>query len=316
MSDGPLREADNVEITILTDNYTDILMMQGFRKESEVVRRPKILPPGALLAEHGLSCLVTVHKGTETHRVLMDTGVSSACLFHNAALLDTDLGCIEAVVISHGHFDHFGGLIDLLKRENREIPVILHPDAFLIRRMNLPKFGRPISMPSLEETSLTKAGATVQKSKDPRLLADGLMITTGEVERSTPFEKGLPWAEANINDTWTIDPFHDDQGLIVKVKDKGLVVISGCAHAGIINTVRHACTITATENVYAVMGGFHLTGPMFDPIIPPTIEAMKQMDPHYLIPLHCTGWKAITRFAEEMPWQFILNTVGTTYVFG
>jgi len=182
--------------------------------------------------------------------------------------------------------------------------------------MNLPKFGRPISMPSLEETSLTKAGATVQKSKDPRLLADGIMITTGEVERSTPFEKGLPWAEANINDTWTIDPFHDDQGLIVKVKDKGLVVISGCAHAGIINTVRHACTITATENVYAVMGGFHLTGPMFDPIIPPTIEAMKQMDPHYLIPLHCTGWKAITRFAEEMPWQFILNTVGTTYVFG
>lgn len=311
MSDGTLREADGVEITVLTDNYTDVLMMQG----SEVVRRPQIPPPRVPLAEHGLSCLVTVHSGAETHRVLMDTGVSSACLFHNAALLNADLGAIEGIVLSHGHFDHFGGLIDLLKRGNRKMPVTLHPDAFLVRRMNIPMIGRPTGMPTLEETALTEAGAVVQKSKTPLLLASDLLLTTGEVERFTPFEKGLPWAEANINGSWTIDPFHDDQGLIIKVRDKGLVVLSGCAHAGIINTVRHACTITHTEKVHAVLGGFHLTGPLFDSIIPPTVEAMKKIAPDYIIPLHCTGWKAITRFAEEMPGQFILNTVGTTYAF-
>jgi 7,8-dihydropterin-6-yl-methyl-4-(beta-D-ribofuranosyl)aminobenzene 5'-phosphate synthase len=260
MSDGTLCEADGVEITVLTDNYTDVLMMQG----SEVVRRPQIPPPRVPLAEHGLSCLVTVHSGAETHRVLMDTGVSSACLFHNAALLNADLGAIEGIVLSHGHFDHFGGLIDLLKRGNRKMPVTLHPDAFLVRRMNIPMIGRPTGMPTLEETALTEAGAVVQKSKTPLLLASDLLLTTGEVERFTPFEKGLPWAEANINGSWTIDPFHDDQGLIIKVRDKGLVVLSGCAHAGIINTVRHACTITHTEKVHAVLGGFHLTGPLFD----------------------------------------------------
>ena len=146
MSNGTLREADGVEITVLTDNYTDVLMMQG----SEVVRRPQTPPPRVPLAEHGLSCLVTVHSGAETHRVLMDTGVSSACLFHNAALLNADLGAIEGIVLSHGHFDHFGGLIDLLKRGNRKMPVTLHPDAFLVRRMNIPMIGRPTSMPMLE----------------------------------------------------------------------------------------------------------------------------------------------------------------------
>jgi 7,8-dihydropterin-6-yl-methyl-4-(beta-D-ribofuranosyl)aminobenzene 5'-phosphate synthase len=311
MTGKNLREADGVEITILTDNYTDILMMEG----SEVVRRPQIPPPRVPLAEHGLSCLVTVHHGEERHRMLMDTGVSSACLFHNAALLNADLGSIEGIVLSHGHFDHFGGLIDLLKRENRRVPVILHPDAFLVRRMNIPLIGRPTGVPTLDEAALTGAGAVVRKSKDPQLLASDLILTTGEVERTSSFEKGFPWAEANITGTWTVDPFHDDQGLIVRVRDKGLVVLSGCAHAGIINTVRHACRITGTDKVHAVLGGFHLTGPLFDPVIPPTVEAMKQIGPDYIVPMHCTGWKAITRFAGEMPRQFILNTVGTTYAF-
>lgn len=311
MSDKTLQEADGVEITVLTDNYTDILMMQG----SEVVCRPQIPPPRVPLAEHGLSCLVTVHRVAKTHKLLMDTGVSSACLFHNAALLNADLGGIEGIVLSHGHFDHFGGLIDLLKRGNRKMPVTLHPDAFLVRRMNIPMIGRPTSIPTLDEAALTEAGAVVQKSRDPQLLTSDLLLTTGEVERSTPFEKGFPWAEANINGNWTVDPFTDDQGLIIRIRDKGLVVLSGCAHAGIINTVRHACRITGIDKVHAVLGGFHLTGPLFDPVIPPTVEAMKQIGPDYIVPMHCTGWKAINRFAEEMPRQFILNTVGTTYAF-
>ena len=102
---------------------------------------------------------------------------------------------------------------------------------------------------------------------------------------------------------------------MINVKGKGLVVISGCAHAGIINTVEYARKITGVDTVHAVIGGFHLTGPFFEPVIQPTIDAMKEIGPEYVIPLHCTGWKAMNRFAEEMPGQFILNTVGTTYTF-
>jgi 7,8-dihydropterin-6-yl-methyl-4-(beta-D-ribofuranosyl)aminobenzene 5'-phosphate synthase len=310
MSRGMIREADGAEISVLTDNYTNILL-QG----SEGVRRLAVPPPSAPLAEHGLSCLITVRSGNEKHTVLMDAGVSSTCLFHNADLLPADLGAIEQVVLSHGHFDHFGGLIDLLKRLNRKVPLTVHPDAFLERRVKIPMTGRPAGLPRLDEAALIGAGAVLEKSRMPTLLAGGLLLTTGEVERTTPFERGFPLAEANISGTWTVDPFHDDQGVIIKVRDKGLVVISGCAHAGIINTVRYARKITKTDRVHAVLGGFHLTGPLFDPVIPPTIAAMKEIGPDLIAPMHCTGWKAITRFAEEMPGQFILNSVGTTYRF-
>jgi 7,8-dihydropterin-6-yl-methyl-4-(beta-D-ribofuranosyl)aminobenzene 5'-phosphate synthase len=311
MSYGTIREADGVEIAVLTDNYTDILMIQG----SDEVRRLMVAPPQVPLAEHGFSCLVRVHECGETHTVLMDTGVSSACLLHNAGLLKVELGKIEQIFLSHGHFDHFGGLTDLLQQMNRKVPVFVHPGVFRERRIRIPAVSMPASRPRLDEAALIAAGAVIEKSRTPELLASGLVLTTGEVERTTPFEKGFPWAEAKINGTWTLDPFHDDQGLIVRVRNKGLVVISGCAHAGIINTVSHARKITGTDRVHAVLGGFHLTGPLFDPVIPPTIAAMKEIGPNVLVPMHCTGWKAITRFADAMPDQFVLNTVGTTYVF-
>jgi 7,8-dihydropterin-6-yl-methyl-4-(beta-D-ribofuranosyl)aminobenzene 5'-phosphate synthase len=311
MSYGILREAEGVKISILTDNYTDRLMLEG----PEEVRRLRAPRPLAPLAEHGFSCLITVHGGADTHTVLMDTGVSSTCLFHNASLLQADLGAIEQIVLSHGDFDHVGGLIDILKRLNRKVPVAVHPDAFRERRMNIPMVGRPIGLPGIDEAALIKAGAVFEKSRTPALFASDLLLTTGEVERTTAFEKGFPWAESNIDGTWTVDPFTDDQALVINVRNKGLVVISGCAHAGIINTVRHAQKITGTDRVHAVLGGFHLTGPFFEPVIPPTIAAMKEIAPKVIAPMHCTGWNAINRFAEAMPDQFVLNTVGTTYVF-
>jgi 7,8-dihydropterin-6-yl-methyl-4-(beta-D-ribofuranosyl)aminobenzene 5'-phosphate synthase len=307
-----IQEADRVEISILTDNYTDLLMMQG----NEVTRRPQIPPPKALLAEHGLSCLINVSIGSHQHCILLDAGISSECLIHNAQLMNIDLSRIEGVVLSHGHFDHFGGLPGLLNTLQKKIPVYLHPDAFLERRMNLPAIGRTVGIPRLDENVLTAAGGTIHPVRTSSHLASDLLLTTGEVVRTTPFEKGFPSAEAKIDGSWVVDPFHDDQGLIINVKGRGLVVLSGCAHAGIINTVEHARKITGTEKVHAVMGGFHLTGPLFEPILLPTIDEMKRIHPDYIIPMHCTGWKAITQFAKEMPGSFILNTVGTTYMFG
>ncbi|WP_440945119.1 MBL fold metallo-hydrolase [Methanosarcina sp. T3] len=317
MNELNIREADRLEITVLMDNYTDIFLIES----TDVCRRPQ-LPffPQMLFAEHGFSCLIKVWAGNEEHVVLMDAAVTPANLFNNAELLKADLGRIEAVALSHGHPDHFLGLVDLLKfvskEQDKEVPLVLHPDAFLERRFNIPVIGCPVTVPALEEEALKEARADLLKSEKASPIANGLIHTTGEVERKIPFEKGFPWAEAKINGNWVIDPFLDDQGLVIKVKDKGLVVISGCAHAGIINTVEYAKKITGTDKVHAVLGGFHLTGRLFDPIIQPTIDEMKRIAPDYVVPMHCTGWKAINRFAEGMPEQFILNSVGTTYVFG
>ncbi len=306
-----LREADKLEVTILVDNYTDLLLLQS----TEVVKRPGIPPPQAPLAEHGLSCLLKVYADSEEHVVLLDAGIAATCLFHNAGLLKVDLSQIESVVLSHGHFDHFGGLPELLSRAPKGVSLVLHPDAFLERRLNIPMFQRPVDMPALAEEALRESGAVLHRTKKASSLASDLVLVTGEVERVTDFERGFPWAEAKIDGQWVVDPFHDDQGVAVKVKGKGLVVIGGCSHAGIINTVKQAQKAAQTDAVHAVLGGFHLTGPVFEPIIEPTIDEMKNLGPDYVVPTHCTGWKAINQFAKEMPGQFLLNSVGTTYVF-
>ena len=311
MGELDLREADKLEVTILVDNYTDLLLLQS----TEDVKRPRIPPPKALLAEHGLSCLLKVYADSEEHVVLMDAGIAATCLFHNADLLKVDLSQVESVVLSHGHFDHFGGLPELLSVAPEGIPLALHPDAFFQRRLNIPVIGRSVRMPALDEEALKGAGAMLHKTKEAFTLASDLVLVTGEVERVTDFERGFPWAEAKIDGHWAVDPFHDDQGVAVKVKDKGLVVIGGCSHAGIINTVKQAQGVARTDAVHAVLGGFHLTGPVFEPIIEITIEAMKKISPDYVVPMHCTGWKAINQFAKEMPGQFLLNSVGTTYIF-
>jgi 7,8-dihydropterin-6-yl-methyl-4-(beta-D-ribofuranosyl)aminobenzene 5'-phosphate synthase len=306
-----LREADRLEVTILTDNYTDLLLSQS----TEVDTRPRISPPEAPLAEHGLSCLIKVFAGSEKHMVLMDAGISATCLFHNAAFLGVDFSDLESVVLSHGHFDHFGGLPDLLFSVDNGIPLVLHPGAFVRRRINIPGAERPTDLPMLKEEALKETGAALFMVEEASTLASGLVMVTGEVERVTDFEQGFPWAEAKIDGNWTVDPFHDDQGVVVKIKDKGLVVIGGCSHSGIINMVKYGQKVTETDSIHAVLGGFHLGGPIFEPIIGPTVDEMKKIGPDYIIPMHCTGWKAISQFAKEMPEQFILNSVGTTYLF-
>jgi 7,8-dihydropterin-6-yl-methyl-4-(beta-D-ribofuranosyl)aminobenzene 5'-phosphate synthase len=311
MSGLNLQEVDKLEVTVLIDSYTDALMLQ----DTYMVKRPRILPPNVLLAEHGLSCLLRVHRGTEEHVVLLDAGASATCLFHNARVFGVDLSKVEAVVLSHGHFDHFGALVAFLDKAAKGIPVVLHPDAFLQRSLSIPITGRRVDFPGLDESALVRKGAVLRKVKEASTLASDLIFISGEVPRVTDFEKGFPWAEAKIDGKWVVDPFHDDQGVAVKVKGKGLVVIGGCSHAGIINTVKHCQAAAQTGKVHAVLGGFHLTGPIFEPITGPTIQEMKKIGPDFVMPMHCTGWQAINRFAKEMPKQFVLTTVGTTYVF-
>jgi 7,8-dihydropterin-6-yl-methyl-4-(beta-D-ribofuranosyl)aminobenzene 5'-phosphate synthase len=305
-----LRQADHLAITVLVDNHADALVTPSGGPDRH--RFSSTTAP--LLAEHGLSCLITVQAGDETHKIMMDAGFSAICLMQNAESLGIDWSEIEEVALSHGHFDHFGGVYAALQRIGTQTPLSLHPDAFLERRKNDPVKG-PDPMPRLDREALEEAGADIRTATGPTPLADGLVLMTGEVPRTTTFERGSPSSEARIDGTWQPDPFRDDQGLVVDLKGRGLVVISGCAHAGIINTVRYAEHLAGTEQVHAVIGGFHLSGPAGDPRIEPTVRAMQQIDPTYLVPLHCTGWNALRAFADTMPDRFILNTVGTTYLF-
>jgi 7,8-dihydropterin-6-yl-methyl-4-(beta-D-ribofuranosyl)aminobenzene 5'-phosphate synthase len=159
-----------------------------------------------------------------------------ACLRNNVENLKIDLNKIESVILSHGHFDHFGGLSEFLNRASKGISLTLHPDAFLKRRLNIRPMKNVIEMPALDEADLNAKGVVLNKYSEASTLASNLIMVTGDVQRITDFEKGFPWAEAKVNGEWIVDPFHDDQGVAINVKGKGLVIIGGCSHAGIINT--------------------------------------------------------------------------------
>ena len=303
-----LRPIDRAEITILVDNYTDFLLTENNR----MVQRPVIPFENVLLAEHGLSFLIRIFSGTESHTILMDAGNSGTTLFHNARELHLNLDDIEEIIISHGHFDHFGSLVPLLRSLSCRTPVHLHPRAFSERRKKMPNSSSR-NFPILDKDILTHAGAVLNFSTDPSLLANRYMLITGEIERTTSFEQGSPVLEAFDQGDWIADPFWDDQSLVLNLASHGLVVISGCAHAGIINSVRYAQKITGINQVHAVIGGFHLSGQNFEQVISPTISALHEIAPEWVIPMHCTGWCAINEMNKVLPGKVLINTVGTRY---
>lgn len=310
MTDITLRQADAVSVTIVTDNTLDLFLMQ----DRGVMHRRGVWPM-PLLAEHGLSVLIEVRSGDQEHVVLLDTSMSAKALLHNFAVLGLDGGRVESIVLSHGHLDHTGGLEGFLDAFPRPRDLVVHPGAFAPRRLNIPGKGPGEPMAALEASDLNARGVTLRTPRQAATWHSDLVLTLGEIDRVTPFEKGFPWAEIEAGGNWEADGFADDQAVVLRVA-QGLVVISGCAHAGIVNTVKYAQKVTGIDRVHAVLGGFHLTGPLFEPIIDDTVGAIKAIGPDWVVPMHCTGWKAIHAFAEAMGERFLLNSVGTRYDFG
>ena len=310
-----LKEVDRIEIISLMDNYVDLLL-----GDTEIAKRPllsdtDILPTDTLHAEHGLSLLVKVESGSESHTVLLDTGYSEAGVLHNMGILHVDIGSIEAIVISHSHMDHNGALLPLLDRVSRKPAIVLHPHAFHYPRFLKDAKGERTYFPRvLIKEELQKRQPTLLINDGPTLIANDMVAVTGEVERNTDFEKGMPNGFLEIDGRIECDTIKDDQALAVYVRGSGLVVISGCSHSGIINTLLFAQKITGIERIYGVLGGFHLTGQLPEHVLDKTIEELKKLNPEVIVPMHCTGWNAIKRIEAEFPNALTMNSVGTKYI--
>jgi 7,8-dihydropterin-6-yl-methyl-4-(beta-D-ribofuranosyl)aminobenzene 5'-phosphate synthase len=191
-------------------------------------------------------------------------------------------------------------------------PLIVHPDAFLYHRFLELDDGTKLEFPqAIKKEFMKSTELEIVENSSPSLLADGMIAVTGEVERVTDFEKGLPNISVERDGKIEPDRILDDQALVIKLKEKGLVIISGCGHAGIINTIFYGKKISGSAKIHAVLGGFHLSGPIFKPIVERTIAEFKKIKPKVIVPMHCTGWAAIKRFSEKFPSSFILNSVGT-----
>jgi 7,8-dihydropterin-6-yl-methyl-4-(beta-D-ribofuranosyl)aminobenzene 5'-phosphate synthase len=318
-----LEPVDAVTVTTLIDNVTDVFM-----PDQGPARRPAFgaYRAGAaatmvggrgldsLLAEHGFSVLVTIAKNGTSHRILFDIGASPDGVIANMDRLEVDPATIEAIVVSHGHFDHTTGLDGLIRRlGTMHLPVVIHPHFWRQRRVVIQ--GRdPLEMPTTSRRALVDAGFDIVEEQRPSFLFETSVLVTGEVARTTGYEPGFPPQQAYIGGRWEPDPLVlDDQALIVDVKGKGLVVITGCGHAGVVNLCRYALRLCAGRPLYAVLGGFHLNGPVFEPLIPSVLDDFAALAPSVIVPAHCTGWRAQHALGARFPEAFIPNSVGTRF---
>jgi 7,8-dihydropterin-6-yl-methyl-4-(beta-D-ribofuranosyl)aminobenzene 5'-phosphate synthase len=202
------------------------------------------------------------------------------------------------------------GLVRELGRTH--LPVMIHPEFWSRRRIRFPGL-EPAELPATSRSALQEMGFSIVEQRQPSFLLDESVLITGEVDRTTAFETGFQGHEALRDGAWEPDPLIlDDQALVVSLGDRGLVVLSGCGHAGIVNTVLHARRLTGSATVAAIIGGFHLSGPMFERIIGPTVDALAELSPSLLVPAHCTGWRAVHQLATRFPEAFVMSTVGTT----
>lgn len=329
-----LQEIKSAKITILVDNITDRLL-----PSSSIVKRPPMISNQTItkspIAEHGFSALLEIsyvyENATKTNKFLFDTGVSKEGIVNNSDVLGINLKDIETIILSHGHFDHISGLISTLGRLKKSVEIIAHPEAFLRRWLVYPN-GNKARMDFLDEEEINQAGGIIRKvdkisflprnvnmqSKKKTNQANNRVMITGEIPRVTEFEKGFPlqYKEQDNEINLVPDPLvSDDQALIMNVKNKGLIILTGCGHAGIVNTIKFAKKVTGIKKIYCVIGGFHLSGQDYEDSIPLTIAELTRVDPQYIVPCHCTGWKATNKIIDTMPEKFIQSSVGSTFYF-
>ncbi|MGQ0653155.1 MAG: MBL fold metallo-hydrolase [Betaproteobacteria bacterium] len=317
--------ADGLEVLVVVDNATDSLSSNPKNVIPEWTglltggRMRMVSGQNICCAHHGLSLLITAHCESGSHTLLFDAGPEGATFLRNASILGIDFGAVSAVVLSHGHWDHAGGLLAAMNAitgaRGAGTPCFVHPGMFTERGTQraggefLPF--EPVPTPE----ALAGAGAKVVSTREARVAA-GAFYISGEVPRVTAYETGLPGHMRRSADGngWEPDPLIMDERFVsVHVKEKGQFIFSACSHAGLINVLRHAREVFPSVPLYGAMGGLHLSGAT-EKIIPDTMRDLQSFGLKLLAPGHCTGWRALSAMARVFGDELVPSAVGKKYL--
>ncbi|HEY7364991.1 MAG TPA: MBL fold metallo-hydrolase [Methylomirabilota bacterium] len=342
MPPTPTVVLDELRVLVIVDNETDTLSSvdEGLPQVSELAHLEGRIPtslvheghPGKVIidrqcwAGHGFSALVTGRRGDEEHTVLFDAGPYPDLWTANAARLGIDLASVEAVFLSHWHFDHSGALpaavtavADARRRAGRTQPLIadLHPDRPDQRGVLLPTGTIRLLVPEPTFEALEAAGARVARHAEPHTLGEGFFFASGAIERVTAYERGLEGHLSFRGGQGQADPLIlDERFLAVHVRGRGVSVLSACSHAGMVNACLGARDAFGGASLDMVLGGFHLSGRAMERRIEATVGDLDQrVRPRVVAPGHCTGWRAKAVLARTFaPRRYAPSVVGAMYV--
>jgi len=319
--------ADQIEVLILVDNVTDTLSSVPGYVENEM---PRLWKRGLrrwsgqcmCCAAHGLSCAIAARRGDTVRTLLFDTGPDDWVFERNVDRTGFDVGSVDGIVLSHGHWDHAGAMLRALemiqlKNDGRAVPTYMHPGMYRTRAIKAPDGSmRPFEdVPSPGQ--LEQLGARVVHATEPQVILDGLFYVSGEIPRVTAFETGMPGQHRRTEDGqgWEPDPLlMDERFVAVRAGDKGIVVFTACSHAGLVNVMTHARDSFPGIPLHAVLGGFHLSGAN-EQVIPQTVDALRPFELKSIAAAHCTGWRAVNALATAFGDAVAPSAVGKTYRF-
>jgi 7,8-dihydropterin-6-yl-methyl-4-(beta-D-ribofuranosyl)aminobenzene 5'-phosphate synthase len=324
-----LRPVDALEVSVLVDNVVDPMSTapKGVTGEQVILRANGLMVSSGHVrccANHGLSLVITARVGSDIQILLFDAGPEAYTLARNGDRLGTPFGEVGGIFLSHGHWDHAGGLPEALRlvvsaNGRNPVPFHVNPGMFLTRGMRQLN-GLVVPAESvMNPVDLERRGAAIVNSPDARAIMEQMFYVSGEIPRVTPYERGLPphvkLAQDGVN--WEPDPLIlDERYVAAYVKGKGVVVFTACSHAGVINVLTDARNMFGDVPLYAVMGGFHLTGAEVEAVIPDTIRDFGGFALKRIVPCHCTGWRAVNALARVYSEDVLTPaSVGRQFVF-
>jgi len=309
---------DGVRITVLDENFIDILLPSTGRITRYGMDQHFSPKYGEILAENGLCFYVEAFSAGTVTTVLLDAGLTAPVVLHNAALLGIDLAEVDAVVLSHGHPDHVGGVTGVLEAIGHPVPVIVHPGAFDPRMIVKPYVTLPMINIGLSRERIERAGGGLIQAREPIQLGPGL-LTSGEMETTRGFELEAPTGRLCVHADGVVEPdaINDHQVLGIDIAGAGLLVIDPCGHRGIVSSTEHMRKLLDRQNVYGVMGGFHTGHPGISANrIDHTARSLAQYAPKLIAPMHCSGFPLRRAVAEAAPDAFELITAGSVITVG